>query len=386
MKYVPYLQDRACAPVTRRFIVCLLLLSACLMSAGSLLGQARHVTPDGEGKLTFIPGVRMQIRYENNQMDHNNDFYIKRLRFKGKGNIYGIAAYNLELKVDGTGQFNKAPAMLLEHAWLTFPLIENDMTLRIGLEDDVFSRNALTSDSKLLLMDRSQIKEALTNLGVTDNTIGALIYGRPFNGHVTYSAGIFDNLGFNNVNLNAPTALVRKADGAMWVARVAVDALEPANPNGSYDDYHASYLDGKTRLTIATNIAYASNVEFGDKIFNLTAYGVDAFFGAGPVSLEAEYNTYNEHLTNNGQGEIKGKGYYVQGGVLVTPKLEFALRYQEADVDNTIFPDKLMWTSIGCNYYFRNHDFKLQTEYTIRKEATTPINNDVFVVQLQLSF
>ena len=113
---------------------------------------------------------------------------------------------------------------------------------------------------------------------------------------------------------------------------------------------------------------------------------MDAFFGTGPVSVEAEYNTYNEHLTENGKGEIKGKGFYVQGGVLVTPQLEFALRYQEADVDETIFPDKLMWTSFGCNYYFRDHDFKVQAEYTLKKEANTSLNNDVFAVQLQLSF
>ncbi|MCB0566928.1 MAG: hypothetical protein KDD01_21385 [Phaeodactylibacter sp.] len=370
-------------------IYMLLIAMAFLWTSPHLHAQSQHVTPDGKGNLTFIPGVRMQVRYENNQIDKNNDFYIKRMRFKGKGSIYGIASYNFELKVDGTGQFNKAPVMQLEHAWFTFPLVENNLTLRVGLEDDVYSRNALTSDSKLLLMDRSQIKEALTRLGITDNTIGALIYGRPMDGRITYSAGVFDNLGFNFAN-NPDAALARKSDGAMWVGRIAYDFFELANPAGSYDDYRSSYLDGKTRLTLGTNVAHLSQAEIGDEIFSVSAYGADLFFGVGPMSFEAEYDKYSEKLSSNGQGTIDGDGWYVQGGVLVTPKLELALRYQTLDQMSDEHPesigDKIDWTSIGANYYFKGHDFKIQAEYTIKNEESISIDNNVFVVQLQLSF
>ena len=367
----------------------LLIVLALLVSLGPMWSQSQHVTPDGKGNLTFIPGVRMQVRYENNQIDKNNDFYIKRMRFKGKGNIYGIASYNFELKVDGTGQFNKAPNMQLEHAWFTFPVAGNGLTLRVGLEDDVYSRNALTSDSKLLLMDRSQIKEALTRIGVTDNTIGMLIYGRPMEGHITYSAGVFDNLGFNFAN-NPDAALARRSDGAMWVGRVAYDFLEPANPAGSYDDYSSSYLDGKTRLTLGANVAHVSQAEVRDDKLSVSTYGADLFFGVGPVSFEAEYDKYSEKLTTNGKGTIEGDGWYVQGGVLVTPKLELALRYQTLDQSGDDHPesigDKIDWTSIGVNYYFKGHDFKLQAEYTLKSEDINPIDNDVLSVQLQLSF
>jgi len=64
-------------------------------------------------------------------------------------------------------------------------------SFQTGLFDDVFSRNALTSDSKLLLMDRSKIKDELTVIGITDNTVGILFHGRPYDGHLSYGFGVF---------------------------------------------------------------------------------------------------------------------------------------------------------------------------------------------------
>ncbi|MCB9295629.1 MAG: porin [Lewinellaceae bacterium] len=370
----------------------LLLAAAALLAAAPLWAQSQHVTPDGKGNLTFVPGVRMQVRYEYNDVDENNDFYIKRMRFKGKGNIFDVANYNFEIKVDNTGKYNQAPRALLEHAWFTVPIVDELVTFRLGIEDDVFSRNALTSDSKLLFMDRSRIKDALTALGVTDNTIGALIYGRPFGGHLTYSTGIFDNLGFNQAG--GEGVLARKSQGAMTVARVAADLLDPADPKGSYDDYRSSYIGEGKHLTIGANVANIVKTELGDDVFNLFAWGVDAFFNYGPFSLEAEYDEYREHFTKTvGEpiADINGDGFYVQGAYLVLPKLELALRYQELDQDNDLAHDIMggreMWTSIGANYYIRGHTFKVQAEYTFkREEKQKEIDNDVLQVQMQLSF
>jgi hypothetical protein len=369
-----------------------LLVLTFLLYSSSLYSQAQHVTPDGKGNLTFVPGVRMQVRYEYNDVDKNNDFFIRRMRLKGKGNIFDVASYNFEVKIDNTGKYNQAPRTLLEHAWVTFPVVNELLTVRLGVEDDVFSRNALTSDSKLLFMDRSLIKNALTVLGVTDNTIGALAYGRPLGGHLTYSAGIFDNLGFNTAGTDQ--ALARKSQGAMTVARVALDLLDPADPSGSYDDYKSSYIGEGKRLTIGGNVANIVKTEIGDDEFNLFAWGVDAFFNYGPFTLEAEYDGYNENfaMTNGGAlPDVVGSGWYAQGAYLILPKLELALRYQEIDqdhdVEHEIIGGKLHWTSVGANYYIHDHTFKVQAEYSFRNEGgADEIDNDVFQVQIQLSF
>ena len=156
------------------------------------------MTLNWQDKITFKPGARIQVRYDyqkDEDGDGNNDFFIRRLRLKGGGKVFDIATYYFEIKIDNTGKFNRTPTAQVENAWLDFK-IKKSIIIRAGLFDMVFSRNALTSDSKLLLMDRSLIKNALTVWGITDNTVGLLLHGRPLDGHLSYGVGIFDNIGF----------------------------------------------------------------------------------------------------------------------------------------------------------------------------------------------
>ena len=179
-----------------------------LVASSSTQAQSEYVTPDGKGDITFTPGLRLQPRYEYNNIDKNNDFFIARVRLKGKGKVFDLASYFFEVKIDNVGRFNKTASAQVENAWINFPLIQ-DVDLRAGLYDMVFSRNALTSDSKLLLIDRSLIKDALTVLGIADNTVGVLAHGRPLDGHLSYGFGIFDNLGFEIEGVDS-TVLTRK--------------------------------------------------------------------------------------------------------------------------------------------------------------------------------
>ena len=62
-----------------------------------------------------------------------------------------------------------------------------------GRFDIPFSRNELTSDSKLLLMDRTLIKEAVTAVGMCDKQYGVMLHGRPNCGRWEYDVGVFDS-------------------------------------------------------------------------------------------------------------------------------------------------------------------------------------------------
>jgi len=345
----------------------------------------RALTPDGQGNITFTPGLRIQTRYdlERDEEGHrNNDFFIRRLRIKGGGKVYDIANYYFEVKIDNTGKFNRTPVAQVENAWLDFK-IKDALIIRGGLFDMVFSRNALTSDSKLLLMDRSLIKGGLTVLGIADNTVGFLVHGRPMDGHLSYGAGIFDNLGFEI--LGDTTILSRKSDGAMFTGRIGYNFFDPASPGG-YGDYRGSYNGQGKRLTISANAAYLSKAQIGDREFHLFAYGVDAFYNTGNLVIEAEYDAYREDATHEGDQNINGSGWYVQAGYMIFPKIELATRYQEFDMDNNVETDNLMWTTIGINYYLRGHNLKIQAEYTFKREQVEDPDNDLFQVQLQFDF
>ncbi len=346
----------------------------------------KALTPDGKGNITFTPGLRIQTRYDLEKDDdgnRNNDFFIRRLRLKGGGKVFDVAKYYFEVKIDNTGKFNRTPRAQVENAWLDFK-IKKAFIIRAGLYDMVFSRNALTSDSKLLFMDRSLIKGALTVLGIADNTVGILIHGRPLDGHLSYGVGVFDNLGFEVLGQDT-TIISRKADGAMVTGRLGYDFLDPAS-QGGYGDYRGSYIGKGRRLTINANAAYLSKAQIGDNEFSLYAYGVDLYFNTGGLVIEAEYDAFVEDFTNNGDDNLEGSGYFVQAGYLIFPKIELAVRYQELEPNKNVDMNKLMWTSIGINYYIKGHNLKIQGEYIFKHEEGEEIDNDLFQVQLQLDF
>ena len=359
-----------------------LVLTALILISSQTLAQSEYVTPDGKGDITFIPGLRIQTRYEYNNVDKNNDFFVRRLRLKGKGNLFNLASYAFEVKIDNAGRFNRIPNAQVENAWINFPVI-SDLEIRIGLYDMVFSRNALTSDSKLLLMDRSLIKGALTVLGITDNTVGILVHGRPLGGHLSYGFGIFDNLGFEIAG--DTVTITRKSDGAMTTGRLVYDFLDP-QPSGGYGDYKGSYIGKGQRLSVGINGAYLSKAQIGDDIFSLFAWGTDIFFNTGQVTFEAEYDSYIEDISENGNQNIEGAGWYIQGGYLFHDLFELVARYQEIDPEKDVMNDKLQWTSVGFNTYLRGHNLKFQTEYTFKTEEGNEISNDVIQIQLQVDF
>lgn len=334
---------------------------------------------DSSRIITALPGFRLQVRYAYDNRDANNDFFIARTRLKAKGRVFGMADYYGEIKLDNVGRFGRTASAQVENAWLAFP-VRPDFAVRIGLYDAVFSRNALTSDSKLLLMDRSLIKDELTTIGVADNTVGILVHGRPFGGHGEYSAGVFDNLAFEEAG--TPTA--RQADGAMVMGRVAWHLLDPA-PRGGYADYQSSYLGQGRRLSIGANAGYLPNARQGDE-FDIKAWGADLFLNLRALTLEAEYDEYVEQ--KQAKPSVDGDGWYVQGGYMLHPSFELAARYQELDIDDVsgLFQNSHRWTSVGFNVYIRGHGLKIQSDYTFKREWLNPLTNDLFQVQLQFDF
>ncbi len=335
------------------------------------------------GNITFTPGLRVQPRYAYDNIDKNNDFFIRRVRLKGKGTAFDLTDYYFEVKIDNVGLFNSRPNAQVENAWLNFP-IHPDIAIRFGLYDLVYDRNALTSDSKLLFLERSLITSALTGLGLADNTVGVLAHGRPMGGRFSYGFGIFDNLGFEVAG--STTELARKADGAMTTGRFVYDFLDPATPGG-YADYQSTYLGKGERLSLGVNGAYLTKVSSGNNEFDLYAWGGDLFFNTGPVTFEAEYNRYAEDVTNGASPSLKGDGWYAQGGYLLYSAFELAARYQELDANHNDPDDKLQWTSVGFNIYLRGHNLKIQAEYIFKKEqAKNKADNNLFQVQVQLDF
>ena len=341
-----------------------------------------------DGDLTFKPGVRIQPRYAYEEGNDNHDFFIRRFRLKGSGSAYDVAKYGVELKIDNDGRFAATPSARVENAWLDFPVIEDYAYLRAGLYDMPFSRDALTSDSKLLFMDRTLIKEELSGVGFADNAIGVMLHGRPDCGHYEYAFGIFDNVVFERFGVGG----TRESDELMPAGRFVWSPLDPMPTLDGYADYLQSYLGKGERLELGINAAHLPDAIDGIELLDLSAWGVDLFYNTGPYTFQTEYDQIVEDFA--GGGNIVADGWYAQAGYLFNmcdPCVEFAVRYEEL---NPIIGEQLNWYRIGFNFYIREHNLKIQTDYNIRSHTVgTPLpgglglfDENVFEVQLQLDF
>lgn len=333
------------------------------------------------GRITFQPGLRIQTRYTYDGETNNHDIFLRRFRLKASGEVFDFAKYGAELKIDDTGRFSKDPKAQVENAWVDFCLCKNLSYLRVGLYDLPFSRNALTSDSKLLFMDRSLIKDALTDLGMADNTIGLLWHGRPYGGQYEYAVGIFDNIAFERIGSDGP----RNSHELMPAGRFVINFLDPATPPDGYADYMGSYLCEGERLALGFNAAYLGHAEDEDldEKFDLWAWGTDIFYNSGCFTFESEFDGFKRSVF--GDEDVVGYGWYVQAGYIYCWPFEIALRYQELKPDIHESNNRLRWTTLGVNYYWRKHNLKVQSDYTIKREQGED-NHNLFQIQLQLDF
>ncbi len=351
-----------------------------LFATAALVSSASSAQTPAAPTVTFTPGLRLQGRYVQDQTDGNSDIFIARVRIKGAGEFYGLGKYYTEIKLDNVGRHARTTSAQVENAWLEFP-VQPTVNLRVGFYDIPFSRNALTSDSKLLLVDRSLIKDEITAVGMADNTIGLLAHGRPMGGRFEYSGGVFDNLAYEQAA--GPTA--RTADGLMVSGRAVIHLWDPA-PAGGYADYRSSYVGQGRRLSIGANVAHLGTAKEGATPLTVMAMGADVFFNVGPFTLEGEYDRLKENREPAAATDRTGEGWYAQGGYLVRPTVELAARYQQLDPSTATAGDRVRWTSVGVNIYLRQHNVKIQTDYTIKREQGTSIRNDLLQTQLQLDF
>jgi hypothetical protein len=334
------------------------------------------------GDITFKPGLRIQPRYQFDDANDDNDFFIRRFRLKGGGSIFDYAWYGAEFKIDSSERFGSAlhPDAIVENAWVDVTVWPESTFLRVGLYDVPFSRNALTSDSKLLFMDRSLIKEYLTVFGLTDNTVGAMLHGRPYGGRYEWYVGAFDNIEFE-FHSNDTT---RQSDQLMPAGRFVVNLLDPAEPPQGYADYQESYLGKGERLQLGVNAASLNDAFDNGLSSDVVAWGADVFYNIGPWVAMGELDWFEQDFL--GAANVQGEGLYLQAGYLIDCRWELAARYQLLDPDTNTAGDQLRWTSIGLNYYFWEHNLKVQTDYTFKDEQGLELANNMFEVQLQLDY
>jgi phosphate-selective porin OprO and OprP len=296
----------------------------------------------------------IQLRYQQFQPGAGkvSGADLHRIRTNISGQISNVWQYSLQV------EFSYSPKALDAYVYFSPFAFLNFTAGQFKLP---FSRENLCSSSKLIMIDRSQVVEALAarNGDVVGNQngrdIGIKIDGSIINydGHflLNYAFGLFNGTGINNT-----------------------------------DDNNAKDFCGRIVLHPLTGIEIGTNYYNGYDIWGnqgkaqqRTRFGLDANFDNKTFNVSMEYISGND-------GTIKRHGWYAQFSYFVISNvLQAAAKYDSYNSKIDISGNTLTNYTLGINYYVNNW-IKLQANYLLRREDTNQKENDVLELQLQFCF
>ncbi|MFA6401959.1 MAG: porin [Salinivirgaceae bacterium] len=300
------------------------------------------------------------MRYQHFDEDGKVDgFDIRRAYVDIKGAITPYLSYRMQT------EFASSPKIIDVYAELK---INEKFNFTIGQQLLPVSLNNITSNTKLVLADRSQVVEACTSrkgdvLGDNNGRdIGISVFGSflPINDlkFIEYRLGVFNGSGINKSDLN---------DAKDLVGRIVLHPIKGLDLGGSF-------ISGWTpdSLTINNKTAseqlgkrqrLAGELSYTYKIFNLTA----------------EYIAFTD-------GKVEKSGYYAQLAAFVLPnKIQVAGRYDSYDMNLDISDNISTNITLGVNYFI-NQNATLQVAYTFKDEEGSSIDNNFAALQLQITF
>ena len=352
-------------------ITCLLLsLAPTTASAGLKVFDSKD--------LTLELGMRLQPRMEyefaslpGGGTDTRRDFMVRRARLKANGLIQGVS-YGFEWKIDGTDQFGAAPIAAVENAWLQYPL-RTGLDVRVGLYDQPFSRDRLTSDSRQLAVDRGEVSNVPDALGLADNAVGLHFLAKMKESHVQVAAGMYDNR----------FIIATRQDQPMFVGRVDL------NLGATKDVYQDAHFGTDRWLSIGLNGSYQGGIENAATLDDSshTAGGVDAMMDVPMrnmrVLVRGELNAIrNERI---GQGENNTTVKMLGVGVLMfKERVQPFIRFDQQRGDPFVRGGRTDITYVGANFYQRGHSLKVQGD--LRMQAGTEAAVDGGRLQAQIDF
>jgi hypothetical protein len=352
-----------------------LVLALCALPAPALAGVKVFDSPDH----TLELGMRLQSRLEYETStpspggtDARRDFMIRRARLKANGKMQGVA-YGFEWKIDGTDQVGATPAAAVENAWFQYPLKGASLELRVGLYDQPFSRDRLTSDSQQLAVDRSEASNVPDALGLADNVVGFHFLGKTKDGKVQYALGAFDNR----------FIVAGRQDVPMVVGRLDF------NLGSTKDIYQDAHFGGDKWYSLGVNGSVQSGIEnaAGADDSSHTAIGVDGMldvpFGKSRVFVKGEMNAIrSEWIGVDRQNNTTVK--MIGAGVLLNDRWQPFIRFDQQRGDPWLRAGRSDITYAGVNFYQRGHRLKVQGDLRFQAGTSEPV--DGCRLQAQMDF
>ena len=305
-------------------------------------------------------------------------FQFRRMRIGVMGNIpydfgyYALVELSQFMNPNDTGPF-------LLDAFITYKRF-NYFKVSVGSFKYQFGRELSMPCHGLYTINRSKFVDELTaSLAGTNRDLGLMILGGNDTTFFTYSVSITNGTGVFVTDNNL-------FDSYALSGRITIQPLR-----GLYFGASARYMESPPS---------DETVEQKD---TKVRWGVDAQFSIGGLTVLGEYidgNDEGSYLEGGGcggdpvlkTGTNNSSGFYVMGVYRFPFNLEPVYKIEnyktkKSDGGDTpvINENKSYCQTFGLNYY-PNDWSRIQMNYIYRAEQPKEINNDVFVVQLQVKF
>jgi len=300
-----------------------------------------------------------QVRYQGfEQQGVNNAFDLHRMRLDVRGSVTDNWSYDIYTEFGG-------PGVKLIDAWTAYKFGDY-LKFTAGQFKIPFSLESLITDSQLEFIDRSQVVEAL--VGRSKDVISSA-----------------SNQQGRDIGLQINGSFV-KLDGG-YLFDYAFGVFNGAGYDVTTDNNNHKDIGGRLSVHPAKNLVVSADfyngvANYGAPAKNQTRNrgGFDARYVIGPLSFQAEYDKGTD-------GTIKRDGWFGQAAFFVLPKrLQFATKYDNYDPNKAITTDRSTIYTGGVNFFF-NEWTRLTVDYLDRREETAvQVTNNIFEVQLQMTF
>ena len=385
-------------------------LTTALITAASLAASAQTPPPptqvdarlgsgvtirsvDDQASLNIRARIQTRATLVGDQRETREDtseFLIRRARLVFQGNAAG-PAFTYYLQLSFANLDNEADLRLpLRDAYVTWSG-SRDFNVRVGQMKVPFSRQRVVSSSALQMVDRSIVVSEL-NL---DRDVGVQLFSRNLLGVGTlgYAVGLFGGEGRNRLG---------RAAGLLYTARLE------AWPLGAFDDLVEGdqRRDPKLRLALGGSLAYNQNTNRPRSTIGTPYPAGDFDYGHAGLDLTLKWRGWSmasEVLYRQADRlsravavggvptDIKarsGWGAYLQGGRMVSQRIELTARYSHLAPRSGVDPTFATADELGAglSYYLHGHDVKAQGDYFSVTDPALGRRTQQARVQFQLFF
>ncbi|AKJ05857.1 phosphate-selective porin O/P [Archangium gephyra] len=339
-------------------------------------GKGLTVTTD-DGRFGITVRARAQLRetLTREKDKTTNEVNVKTLRLVTQGHVLTTdLKYTIQLAFGGN-DFETGSSSPIFDAFVDYTKVR-DLNLRVGQYFVPFDRARTIREFALQLVDRQQVVQELT----LDRDVGLMLYSNDLgglNGLLGYHLFVGGGEGRNRFGA--------QATGGIYVARLVL------RPWGAFDDDQEGDLQRLPKPRLALGVAGGYNqgtnrqrsttgnaLTLGTLDYRHAAADVvfkySGFSFLGEAVLRSAGRDVLEGTNASGAAirefSRSGWGYFLQAGLMVSPLVEVAARWDHLFAFAGTDPALVTQVNTqgrqvggGLNVYLNGHAFKLQTDY-----------------------